>query len=101
MSFSEEGGPRGLPVNLDTFDWNKNKHLCIINGIITDRRLMGNSINLPSYRTARRGREYGYENCERCGELYAKSLRCNHNVSRVHMDFIKGEKAGMGFTRET
>ena len=78
-----------MNVNLDKFDWNRNRHLCIINGIITDRRLMGNSINLPSYRTARRGREYGYENCPICGELYAKSLRCNHVVSRVHMDFIK------------
>jgi hypothetical protein len=82
-----------MNINLDTFDWGRNKHVCIINGVITDRRMVGNSIKTSHYNTARKIRDSGWENCPICGDLCPKKLlRTNHLISKAHLDFLKGRE---------
>ena len=84
-----------MDINIDTYDWSKNKDVVIINGVITDRRLMGSGVQAPSYTFARNACDYGSGTCELCGVFYAKTKTGrhmgNHLQSRKHMESLKGE----------
>ena len=76
-----------LDINIDRFDWTTNQHIVIINGVITDRRLLGKSIQTNI--SAKNSEKYGWTKCEVCNDIYIlnrpkRSLEL-HLKSAIHM----------------
>ena len=83
-----------MDINIDTYDWQKNKHVAIINGKLMDRRLMGGDVIAPGFRFARNAKYCGTGICPVCGERFTKTrylmFRGNHNTSKAHLAALNG-----------
>lgn len=84
-----------LDINIDRFDWAINQHVVIVNGVITDRRLLGKSIQTNV--SARNARDYGWEKCEICGDIYnlnrVKRTLEMHVKSEIHRNAVANQKS--------
>jgi hypothetical protein len=82
-------------IDIDTYDWETNQYIAIVNGKLMDVRSAGGNIIGPSYKFARNARDNGMAQCGTCGEFYARSnsnkTMGNHSRSRVHQDALKGK----------
>ena len=84
-----------LNIDIDRFDWNTNLHVVIVNGVITDRRLLGK--NIQTNISARNARDYGWDKCQICGDIYIlnrpkRSLEL-HNKSAIHRNALDNQKS--------
>ena len=84
-----------MDIDIDTFCWEDNKDIVIVNGVIMDRRLMGASIKgIACYRFAKNAQQYGHHICEVCGARFTNDMyrfRATHNRSKKHRDAVEGK----------
>ena len=82
-------------IDIDNFNWEKSHNYAIINGVLMDRNLMGNSIqDITSYSIARNGQRWGHTVCAICGVAYSNQnikLASNHNRSARHKNAAAGK----------
>ena len=82
-------------IDIDSYDWETNQYIAIVNGKLMDVRSAGGAVIGPSYRFAHNARDYGMAYCKTCGQYYARcsanKVMGNHARSRVHQDALKGK----------
>jgi len=78
--------------NPDTFDWNSDHSVVIINGKYMDSNLMGNRIQDPQYTFARNAVKWGYAYCKVCNAPYTLDRNMgdgsNHSRSVKHLSAL-------------
>lgn len=84
-----------MDINIDTYNWQDNKDIAIINGVITDRRLMGANIRgIACYRFARNAQKHGHHFCDVCGSRFTNNMhnhRAIHERTKKHRDAVAGK----------
>tara|TARA_R110000772_G_scaffold79047_1_gene169272 strand:- start:308 stop:604 length:297 start_codon:yes stop_codon:yes gene_type:complete len=82
-------------IDIDSYDWENNHDVAIINGVLMDRRLMGANIKgVPCYRFAKNAMKYGCSVCEICNTRYTNDMyrhRALHERSKKHKDALAGK----------
>ena len=84
-----------MDIDIDTFDWESNHDVVIVNGIFMDRRLMGANIKgIAGYRFAKNAQKYGHHICDVCGARFTNDMyrfRASHERSKKHQDAVAGK----------
>ena len=84
-----------MDIDIDTFDWENNKDIAIVNGVIMDRRLMGANIKgVACYRFAKNAQKFGHHICDVCGARFTNDMcrfRATHERSKKHRDAVAGK----------
>ena len=82
-------------IDIDNFDFEQPHNFALINGVMMNRNLMGNSIqDITAYSLARNGKKWGHTVCAICGVAYSNQnikLASNHNRSKRHKDAADGK----------
>ena len=84
---------QALDIDIDTYDWDNNQDIAIINGVLTDRRLLGASIQgVTAYAFARNSQKHGHAMCPICNTRYTLDRNIgkssNHEMSKKHQDAL-------------
>ena len=81
-------------IDIDTYDWESNKDIVIVNNVLMDKRVMGANIKgVACYRFAKNAVKYGCSVCEICGTRYTNDMykhRASHERTKKHQDAVAG-----------
>lgn len=81
-------------IDINSYDWHNNNDIVIINGVMTDRRLMGCNIRgQASYRFAANSAKWGDDVCKVCGSRFTLNMyghMPNHIRTLKHQNALKG-----------
>ena len=81
-------------IDINSYDWESNKDIVIINGVLMDRRLMGSNIKgIACYRFAKNGMKYGCSVCDICWTRYTNDMynhRASHERTKKHQNALAG-----------
>ena len=84
---------QALDIDIDSYSWDDNQDIAIINGILTDRRLLGAAIQgVTAYAFARNSIKYGNSMCPICNTRYTLDRNIgkssNHEMSKKHQNAL-------------
>ncbi len=84
-----------MDIDIDNFDWQSNKDIVIVNGVLMDRRLMGANIKgVACYRFAKNAMKHGCSVCDVCGVRFTNDMykhRASHERTQKHRDAVEGK----------
>jgi hypothetical protein len=82
-------------IDIDTYSWEDNKDIVIVNGVLVDRRVLGANIKgIACFRFAKNAMKYGCSVCDVCGTRYTNDMykhRATHERSKKHRDALAGK----------